>query len=201
MARVVELLGLVPVEFPTTRVAGTPAERARDLNAAFADESIRAIFATIGGDDQITLLRHLDPAGPQRDPKPYFGYSDSTNVLNWLWFHGVASVHGGSTQVHLGPGTAVDDEHLSSLRAALFGGDVELHPVARSRDVGFPWDDPRALTTAPPRRGGRAVDMGRARAIGHRHDVGRQPRDSPLELRRWPLDSPRDGVCRVRPVG
>lgn len=150
MARVVELLGLVPVEFPTTRVAGTPAERARDLNAAFADESIRAIFATIGGDDQITLLRHLDPAGPQRDPKPYFGYSDSTNVLNWLWFHGVASVHGGSTQVHLGPGTAVDDEHLSSLRAALFGGDVELRPVARSRDVGFPWDDPRALTTAPP---------------------------------------------------
>lgn len=149
MQRIRDVLGLEPVEFPTTRRQGTPQERAADVNAAFADESIRAIFATIGGDDQITVLRHLDPALPQRDPKPYFGYSDNTNLLNWLWFHGVAGVHGGSTQVHLGPGPRVDDGHLESLRAALFGGEVELLAVERSHDVGLRWDDPRALTDEP----------------------------------------------------
>lgn len=149
LQRIRDVLGLEPVEFPTTRRQGTPRERAADLNAAFADESIRAIFATIGGDDQITVLRHLDPTLPQRDPKPYIGYSDNTNLLNWLWFHGVAGVHGGSTQVHLGPGPRVDEHHLESLRAALFGGQVELRAPHQSRDVGIPWDDPRALTDEP----------------------------------------------------
>jgi muramoyltetrapeptide carboxypeptidase LdcA involved in peptidoglycan recycling len=150
MRRLRDEVGLEAVEYPTTRAQGSPAERARDLNAAFADPDIRAVMATIGGDDQITLLRHLDPDPVREDPKPFVGYSDNTNVLNWLWFHGVAGIHGGSTQVHLGPGPRVDEEHLGSLRAALFGGSVDLRPVARTRDIGWKWDDPRALTDPAP---------------------------------------------------
>ena len=61
MRRLVELTGLEPVEYPTTRRLGATAEdRAADLNAAFADPTIRAIVATIGGDDQITVIPHLD---------------------------------------------------------------------------------------------------------------------------------------------
>jgi muramoyltetrapeptide carboxypeptidase LdcA involved in peptidoglycan recycling len=146
LGRVRDLLGLEPVEFPTTRRQGTPQQRAADLNAALADESIRAVLATIGGDDQITVLRHLDPSLPQRDPKRFLGFSDNTNLLNWLWFHGVSGVHGGSLAIHLGPGPQVDEVHLESLRAALFGGDLELRPVERTRDVGIPWEDPRSLT-------------------------------------------------------
>jgi len=42
-------LGLVPVEYPTTRQVGASAiERARDVNAAFADPEIKALMATIG---------------------------------------------------------------------------------------------------------------------------------------------------------
>lgn len=149
LQRVRDLLGVEPVEYPTTRKQGTPQERAADLNAAFADESIRAIFATIGGDDQIRVLRHLDPALPQRDPKPYFGYSDNTNVLNWLWAHGVAGRHGGGTSVHFGPGSEVEAVHLESMRAALFGGDVQLRPLERTRDGGLRWEDPRSLTETP----------------------------------------------------
>lgn len=149
MGRIRDVLGLEPVEFPTTRRQGTPQQRAADVNAAFADESIRAIFATIGGEDQITVLRHLDPALPQRDPKPFVGHSDNTNILNWLWFHGVAGVQGGSTQVHLGPGPRIDEPHLESLRAALFGGDLEVRPVERTRDGGIRWEDPRSLTDVP----------------------------------------------------
>ncbi len=66
---------------------------------------------------------HLDPAGVRRDPKPFLGTSDNTNVANWLWTQGVAAFYGGSTQVHLGPGPAVDAVHARSLRAALLTGE------------------------------------------------------------------------------
>lgn len=80
-------------------------------------------MATIGGDDQITVLKHSIRRLPAEDPKPVVGYPDSTNVLNWLWYRGVGGVHGGSTQFHLGPGPRVDERRLVSLRAALFGHD------------------------------------------------------------------------------
>ncbi len=149
LARIRDELGLVPVEYATTRREATPEERAADLHRAFADPEIRAVFATIGGDDQITVLRHLDPAVMTADPKPFFGYSDNTNLLAWLAFHGVEGVHGGSTQVHLGPGPEVDARHLRSLRAALAGGDVELRPVEATWDIGVPWESPEVLTARP----------------------------------------------------
>lgn len=148
LRRLRELTGLVPVEYPTTRVLdASPEARAADVNAAFADPSIRAILATIGGDDQILVVPHLDAALPLADPKPFLGYSDNTNILNWLWGLGVRGYYGGSTAVHLGPGPAVDDVHLRSLRAALLdGGTVEITEPGESEDVGRRWADPRALT-------------------------------------------------------
>src|SRR4051812_41568786 len=77
LRRLRECFDLVPVEYPTTRApAATPQERAADLHAAFADQGITAVLATIGGDDQITLLRHLDDDLLRAHPKPFFGYSD-----------------------------------------------------------------------------------------------------------------------------
>ncbi|WP_097328805.1 S66 family peptidase [Paractinoplanes atraurantiacus] len=149
--RIREDLGLEPVEFPTTRAQGTPAERAADLMAAYADPAIRAVFATIGGSDQITVLPHLDPAVFRADPKPYFGYSDNANMLNWLWSHGIAGYHGGSTMVHLSRGPAIDAEHLASLRAALFETvDLPITEVPGFRDEEISWQDPRSLIDAAP---------------------------------------------------
>ena len=151
LRRLRDVLGLEPVEFPTTRRQGTPRERAADLMAAYADPSIRAVFATIGGDDQITVLPHLDPAPFRADPKPFFGFSDNTNLLNWLWMHGVAGYHGGSTMIHLANGAGIDPVHLSSLRAALFRpGDLEITPVERFSDEMLTWADPRSLTESGP---------------------------------------------------
>ncbi len=148
MRRLRELTGLVPVEYPTTRqLDASPQARAADVNAAFADPSIRAIIATIGGSDQILVTPRLDPALAVADPKPFLGYSDNTNILNWLWRHGVAGFYGGSTQVHLGPGPAVDEVHLRSLRAALLdSGEIEITEPGESEDFGRHWDDPAALT-------------------------------------------------------
>jgi hypothetical protein len=120
MRRLTEVTGLIPVEYPTTRqVAATAAARAADINAAFADPEIRAILAVVGGDDQITVIGHLDADVARQDPKPFLGTSDNTNLHHWLWANGIASFYGGSSQVHLGPGPGVDDIHVRSLRAAL----------------------------------------------------------------------------------
>ena len=63
MERLEAATGLVPVEFPSTRKLGATAqERADDINEAFRNPSIRAILATVGGDDQITVIPHLDAA-------------------------------------------------------------------------------------------------------------------------------------------
>ena len=152
MRRIRDELGLVPVEYPTTRQLGaTPTDRAADLMAAYADPTIRAVFATIGGDDQLTVLPHLDPAAFRADPKPYFGYSDNTNLLNWLWFHGIAAYHGGSTQVHLGRGGGTHPVSMRGLRAALFEhGEYDVPEVDAFAEDEIDWQDPAALTTAPP---------------------------------------------------
>ncbi len=148
MNRLATLTGLTPVEYPTTRRLGSSApDRAADLNEAFADPAVRAIVATIGGEDQITVVPHLDPAVVTRDPKPFLGYSDNTNLLNWLWTHGVAGFYGGSTQVQLGPGPEVDDIHVRSLRAALLTGErLEITEPGESEDIGKDWLDPAALS-------------------------------------------------------
>lgn len=148
MRRLEELTGLIPVEYPTTRqLDAAPEARAADVNAAFADPGIRGILATIGGDDQILVTPHLDPALALADPKPFLGFSDNTNLLNWLWRAGVQTFHGGSTQLHLGAGPRVDDIHLRSLRAALLdGGELELTEPGESEDFGRHWDAPEALT-------------------------------------------------------
>jgi muramoyltetrapeptide carboxypeptidase LdcA involved in peptidoglycan recycling len=147
MRRLSQETGLVPVEYPTTREVGATAEaRANDVNAALADPSIRAIIATIGGEDQITVIPQLDPDLALRDPKPFLGTSDNTNLHQWLWSLGVASFYGGSTQVHLGPGPRVDDVHVQSLRAALLTGEtLDITDPGESEDVGIDWGDPRAL--------------------------------------------------------
>jgi muramoyltetrapeptide carboxypeptidase LdcA involved in peptidoglycan recycling len=151
MRRLREEFGLVPVEYPTTRrLDASPRDRAADLMAAFADPDIRAVLATIGGDDQVTVLPHLDPAVFRADPKPFFGYSDNTNLLNWLWYHGLAACHGGSTMVHLGRGGSLHPVSAGSLRAALMTGvDLPLHPVPMFSEDELDWGDPAALADEP----------------------------------------------------
>ena len=144
--------GLEPVEYPTTRkLASTPEERAADLHAAWSDPSIRAVFASIGGEDQITVLKHLDPAVFQADPKPFFGYSDNTNLLNFLYSLGLPGFHGGSVMVQFGRGGAMHPDTERSLRAAMFtGGEFELTPAKAWTDHDHDWNVPQNLETEPP---------------------------------------------------
>jgi muramoyltetrapeptide carboxypeptidase LdcA involved in peptidoglycan recycling len=152
MTRLRAEIGLEPVEYPTTRKLGaSPQARAADLMAAFADPGIRAVLATIGGDDQITVLPFLDPGAVRDNPKAFLGYSDNTNLLNWLWNQGVAGYHGGSTMVHLGRPGGLHPVSTASLRAALFeGGDLPLHAVHRFSEEELSWADPEGMRHPAP---------------------------------------------------
>ena len=58
--------------------AGTPRQRAEELNAAFTDPAIDAIWCARGGYTAAALLPFLDYAAIARHPKPFIGYSDIT---------------------------------------------------------------------------------------------------------------------------
>ncbi|MFD5767567.1 S66 peptidase family protein [Streptomyces sp. NPDC127049] len=151
LCRLSEEYGLVPVEYPTTRRLGASArDRAADLHAAFADPTIKAVVATIGGDDQITVLPHLDDDLIRAHPKPFFGFSDNTNLLMRLWNLGVVGFHGASVMTQFGRPGAVHPVTDASVRAALLGsGPYELPAPTDTNDVERPWEDPRTFDSAP----------------------------------------------------
>lgn len=151
LRRMREVFDLHPVEFPSTRAAAaTPAERAADLDAAFADDSVSAVFAAIGGDDQIKVLRYLDAAVIRANPKPYFGYSDNTNMQHFLWGLGIVGYYGGSVMVQLGRPGAMNPDSVAALRNAMFTrGPSVLTEPKESGDRERDWADPDVLEGEP----------------------------------------------------
>ncbi|MEE4419019.1 S66 family peptidase [Streptomyces bugieae] len=151
LKRLREDFGLEPVEYPATRKMGaTPQERADDIHAAFADPTIKAVMATIGGDDQITVLPLLDRELIRAHPKPFFGYSDNTNLLIALRNLGIVGYHGAAVMTELGRPYALHPITADSVRAALFtSGPYELRPVQRYGDTSRDWADPATFDVEP----------------------------------------------------
>ncbi|KNB53322.1 S66 family peptidase [Streptomyces caatingaensis] len=151
LRRLREDFGLLPVEYPTTRrMHAAPEDRAADLHAAFADPEIKAVIASVGGDDQITVLPHLDRELLRAHPKPFFGYSDNTNLLLLLHNLGIVGFHGGSVMTQWGRPGALHPMTAASLRAALFSpGPYELAPAPAFCDTDRPWEDPGTFAAEP----------------------------------------------------
>lgn len=149
LERLRETFGLEPVVFPTTCELGASKEdRARDLVAAFEDPSIKAVISTLGGDDQVTYVRNLPDEPFRSNPKPFFGYSDNTHLMNHLWLNGVPSFYGGALFTEFAQTPRIDPYTEGYLRHALFGGgEVVLEASPRFNDVGVSWDDPANFTT------------------------------------------------------
>jgi muramoyltetrapeptide carboxypeptidase len=99
--------------------AGTSEMRLRDLHHAFADDEVRAIFATRGGYGSNYLLEGLDLDLIAESAKPFIGYSDLTAPQLWLLDQIQLPVfHGPMVAADFARDDGVD---LRSLRAALSG--------------------------------------------------------------------------------
>ena len=74
--------------------AGTEKERISDMNWAFNEEEISAIWASRGGYGCQHLLRNLRLSKFRKNPKWYIGYSDNTVIQSYLMKNNFASIHG-----------------------------------------------------------------------------------------------------------
>lgn len=143
--RIQEVFGLFPIEFPTARqspeyLSQNPKKRAEDINAAFADPSIKAVIASIGGNDQIRILPYLDKKIISENPKIFMGYSDCTNLHIYLWSLGIISYYGGAVMTQFAMGPKMHDYTIDSIKKALFDPAIgEISPSRFWSDADLDW--------------------------------------------------------------
>lgn len=147
LQRLGDVFGLIPKEYPTTRQMGSSLEdRARDIMAAFADHKNKAVIASIGGEDQIKLLKLLDPAVFTTNLKPFFGFSDNTHLHNYLWALGIPSYYGASIMTQYAMQDGMHKLTVEFLEHAFFdNGEFELRASDFFTDEGLDWADKENL--------------------------------------------------------
>ena len=75
--------------------AGTPEERANDINSMFDDPEVKAVIVHDGGQSAIAILEHIDYELVKSNPKPFVGFSDITNIHCALFTKvGLVGFHG-----------------------------------------------------------------------------------------------------------
>ena len=148
LERVRDVFGLKPTETPTTkRIGSTTADRTKDLINVFQDSDIKAVITTLGGDDQVTYVNNLPSEPFSNNPKPFFGYSDNTHLINFLWLSGVPSFYGGALFTEFAEQKKISDFTTKYLKHALFdSGEIELLQSPEFNDEGLDWGDLANLT-------------------------------------------------------
>jgi muramoyltetrapeptide carboxypeptidase len=113
-------LGLTPVFANTlyrldeTPFSGTPEVRANELMKLFTDVNVKAIFDISGGDTANQILPFLDYPMIQNHPKPFFGISDLSVLLNALY------ARSNLTTYHFQLSTITNEIHQQQLFNQLF---------------------------------------------------------------------------------
>ncbi|HSX03914.1 MAG TPA: S66 peptidase family protein [Rhabdochlamydiaceae bacterium] len=154
--RIREIFKLVPVEFPTAcqspeYLSQNPEARAKDINEAFSDPSIKGIIATIGGIDQIRILPYLDKEIISRNPKIFMGYSDCTNLHLFLWNLGIISYYGGAVMTQFAMGGGMQNYTIDSIKKSLFHPPIgHVSAASEYSDADLDWADENNLNKKRP---------------------------------------------------
>ena len=116
--------------------AGTPEERAKDLNNMFSDKEVKAIFTVKGGDMVNGILPYIDFENIKNNPKIFLGMSDITVLLcainkmtGLITFHCQDYVWCGKDEV-----TDYDKNEISD---KLFNGNNVLVPYEERQFIDF----------------------------------------------------------------
>ncbi|MGO8534150.1 S66 peptidase family protein [Rhizobium ruizarguesonis] len=171
------IFGVEIVEMPNTLasadyIAQHPEARAADLMKAFADPDIAGIVATIGGDDSIRLLPHLDLNVLHRNPKVFVGFSDTTALHFACLTAGVRSFYGPSLMAGFAENGGMHKFSIDACVRALSSTEpIGVVPANEEGWVagGTDWsnlvlqDEPRTLQTADAPR----VLQGSGKVCGH----------------------------------
>jgi muramoyltetrapeptide carboxypeptidase LdcA involved in peptidoglycan recycling len=131
-----------------------PAARADDLMQAFADPDISGIIASIGGNDAVRLIPHVDLSVVRDNPKIFVGYSDPTVIHFGCLKAGLGTLHGPTVMSGFAENAGMSQLSATSFRRAAFTTEPigELPANVEGWTVEhLPWKDP-ANQDKPRRR-------------------------------------------------
>ena len=113
-------------------------EKAEELMNAFEDPKIKAVIALTGGDEQIRMLKHLEPERLKKNPTRFYGISDNTNIHIYLWKHGIQSFYGGQILDDLLAEGEIGEYTYNYLEKAFFEDNIgRLEPSEQYTDEYF----------------------------------------------------------------
>jgi len=123
--KVLQEWGLKIKEFPTARMdaaftRANPQIRAKDINDAFADPEVKAILASIGGDDSVRILPFLDKKIIAENPKILMGYSDTSTLHVFSNLQGLITFYGLSIMAGFSQMESLPESFKSHVREILF---------------------------------------------------------------------------------
>jgi muramoyltetrapeptide carboxypeptidase LdcA involved in peptidoglycan recycling len=153
-------------------IYANPAARADDLMQAFSDPNIKGIIASIGGNDAVRLIPHIDLAVIRDNPKIFVGYSDPTVIHFGCLKAGVATLHGPTVMSGFAENAGMTQLSATSFHRAAF----ETEPIGElpANTEGWtvehlPWKDPANQDRPRRRTPSEGVQRlrGSGRARGH----------------------------------
>lgn len=155
--KVLQEWGLKIKEFPTARMdaaftRSNPQVRAKDINDAFADPEVKAVFASIGGDDSVRILPFLDKKVIAENPKILMGYSDTSTLHVFANLQGLVTFYGPSIMAGFSQMESLPESFKSHVREILFEPkeSYEYKPYGKYCD-GYPdWSNKENLGKTNP---------------------------------------------------
>ncbi|UYP48098.1 hypothetical protein NEF87_004383 [Candidatus Lokiarchaeum ossiferum] len=116
---------LIPIEYPTAcmnadKLYQNPKLRAEDINKAFENSEIKAIFISIGGEDSVRILPYLNKEKIINNPKIIMGYSDSSTFLTLINQWGLVTFNGPSIMAGFSQLESLPKEFINHIKTILF---------------------------------------------------------------------------------
>lgn len=150
--RTLENIGFKIKEFPSARkearfLYDNPEFRAKDINNAFADQEVKAIFASIGGEDSIRILPFLDTEIIKNNPKMLLGYSDSVTLTTYLNQLGLVTFNGPSVMAGFSQWNSLEKSFQEYITNFIFGEIKNIdYPIYSTYSNGYPdWSDKNTI--------------------------------------------------------
>jgi muramoyltetrapeptide carboxypeptidase LdcA involved in peptidoglycan recycling len=153
--------GVKVIEMPNVFAAPdfleqNPRVRARDIMRAYENPAVNAIVVSIGGDDAIRLIPHLDLSIIRSNPKLFVGYSDTTAIHFGLLKAGIGSLHGPSIMSGFAENCGMTSLSKETFQALAFDrhalGKVPVDPqgwTAEKLEWGEPGNQDKARKRSP----------------------------------------------------
>jgi muramoyltetrapeptide carboxypeptidase LdcA involved in peptidoglycan recycling len=140
LERLEQRFGFEPVVYDTAGkdteyLNGNPQEKAEEFMQAFEDPEIKAVIPVTGGDEQMRILKYLNPKRLKNNPTRFYGISDNTNLHIYLWCLGIQSFYAGQLVTDLMCGGELGEHTYEHLEKAFFEDSLgKVEPSDRFAD-------------------------------------------------------------------